>query len=115
MVQGLVALFHLVVFEHGKVGDPHKVKPVVVDEPQLFAQVVAQVSQGLVGDFGLVRHKKDQIAGGHVDPFGQAGLLLVGEEFGDGGLPGIFAHLDPRQALGPVNGHERSQVIDLFA
>jgi hypothetical protein len=115
VVQGLVAFFHFVIFEHGKVGHPDEVEPVVVDEVQAFAQVVAQVAQCFVGDFGLVGHEEDQIAGLHIDAPGQPGFLFLGKELGDGRLPGILANLYPGQASGPVDGDEIGEIVDLFA
>ena len=49
VVQGLVALRRLIVFEEGEVGDPDKSELIFVDEAHFFGEVVSQVAQGFKG------------------------------------------------------------------
>ena len=107
--------FGLVVLEHGKFGDPQKIVDRIVHQAQAPAQTVAQVAQGVVDHPGLVSHEKDQIAGLHVQSLAHLFLFFVGKELGDGRLPLVLAHLDPGHAFGPVDGHERDQIVDLLA
>ena len=95
--------------------DPDETELIRIDEAQFLAEMVAQMPEGFVDDFGLVGHKKDDVTGGHIQSFGQSGLFCVGKELGNRRLPGIFLDLDPGHALGAINGDIFRQVVDFLA
>ena len=65
-------------------GDPYKFEFILINEPEFFPEVVSQMPQSVVDDFGLVRHKKDQVSGCHVDLLFELLFFLIGKKFGNG-------------------------------